>query len=129
MLMSSSPTQHSHRPSTPYQQPRLAADAAFFGHYEPSRARVQLLLEYALAHDHDPFWRALARRLSTPGCTSPWNAAIAAAQEAGVAWTPEVRIRRIVYGTLYEGRVAGRSRGAPAFDPELPVSSTGSART
>jgi len=110
----------SHRLPTPYRQPRVADEAAFFGHYEPSRARVQLLLDYALAHERDTFWAALARRLRRPSGTSPWNEAIAAAQETGTEWNKRARARRIVYGVLYEGRVAGRYR-APPFDdaPEM----------
>lgn len=103
------------RPTIPttYNRPELSDDAAFFGHYEPSRERVQMLLNYALAHDHDPFWGELARRLTTPGCGSPWNAAIAAAEEAGILWEAHTRVRTLVYRALYEGRIAGRHRTQP----------------
>jgi hypothetical protein len=103
------------RPRTTYEPPGLSAEAAFFGHYVPSRARVQLLLDYALAHQHEAFWRALARRLTSPGCALPWNEAIAAAADAGIDWDADARVRRIVHAALYEGRIAGRSR-APAVD-------------
>lgn len=119
--MSLDPLQNRPTPQTTYERPVLSDDAAFFGHYEPSRERVQMLLDYALAHDHDPFWRALARRLTTPGCGSPWNAAIAAAEEAGVAWDSNTRIRALVYRALYEGYVAGRRRAFPPANSSAPA--------
>lgn len=106
-------------PAVPYQQPPIADPAALFGHYAPSRARVQLLLEYALAHEHDAFWRALARRLRAPSGAPPWNEAIAAAQDVGIEWSTQARVRRIVYGVLYEGRIAGRHKAAAFDDPGM----------
>lgn len=98
-----------------YEHDAPAHEAAFFGHYTPSKARVQGLLEYALAHDHDPFWRALARRLSTAS-GSPWNEAVAAAAETGSTWNTDARIRRVVYDALYQGRLPGRRQPLPAYD-------------
>lgn len=105
--------------ATPYRQPLPATDAVFFGHYSPSRARVQLLLDYASAHDRDDFWSKLAARLADPQAASPWNEAVAVARETGRGWDVDSRERRVVYGVLYEGRIPGRRRpGAPPFDRE-----------
>jgi hypothetical protein len=90
---------------------------AFLGHYVPSRARVARLIDFALAHEHDPFWEALARRLFACDRGSAWNEAVAAAQEVGRDWTREARVRRIVHAALFEGRLPGhRGESAPAFD-------------
>lgn len=97
---------------TPYRQPRLSDDAAFYGHYAPSRARVTLLLSYALAHEKHPFWAAVGRRLTRGHGSPPWNEVIAAAHEAGVEWGAHARERRVAHAILYEGRVPGR-RGEP----------------